>query len=385
MEPKTTSKKMKLVGPKTSDRVRNLTPYDPVSSMDLIKANKNISHFKLDWNESTISPSPRVQKTLVDFLQNGSRLNWYPDMCYAPLYERLANYVGCRVSQLILTNGSDGALDLLCQCFLDPEDEVVHPVPTYNHMLQFAVQAGGKCVGVRCKNPLVPSLEELEGAITEKTKILYLANPNNPTGNVYSPAEMLNLAVRHPDILVVSDEAYFEFSGVSCASLVSEVSNLVVTRSFSKCFGLAALRIGYLIAQESVVQELKRAFNPKSVNMLAQISAAAALDDLAYYRNFIREIKRSGTLVKAFCDRHGIYCRPTSANFVLIQFPDAPAMAKKMSAVGIHVRDRSSQLPGMVRMSLGTESQTVEILSRLEKILADESYATEEKVVNLSP
>lgn len=355
-------------GLQVAQRVEHLKPYDAVSSREKIKHNPGIRHHKLDWNESTIQPSPRVREALLDFLGQ-DELNWYPELFHAPLYERLAAYTGSTPARILVTNGSDAALELMCQTFLDPQDNVVFPVPTYNHFVQFAELTGAELRGVTCRNPYQTEMKEIEASIDERTKIVYLVNPNNPTGNVYSPAEVLQLALRHPHVLVISDEAYFEFSGVSCVKLVDEVPNLVVTRSFSKAFSLASLRIGYLVAQESLVDNLRRVYNPKSVNMMAQVAAAAALEDLSYYRAYVREVKRSASLVESFCRRQGLRCRTTYANWVLIEFPDATEMARRMAEVGIHVRDRSSQLPGVVRMSLGTEAQTLDVLNRLERLL----------------
>jgi histidinol-phosphate aminotransferase len=205
--------------------------------------------------------------------------------------------------------------------------------------------------------------------VDENTKIIYLANPNNPTGNLYSPAAVLKLAQDNPQALVLSDEAYFEYAGVSCAKLIEEVDNVVITRSFSKCFSLAGLRIGYLIAPELVIGNLRRLYNPKSVNMLAQIAAVATLDDVGYYKKYIREVKRSAALFKRFFDQRGIPCRPTYANFILVQFENPKEMARKLAKAGVHVRDRSKHLPNVLRFGLGNEEQTVEILSRLEEIL----------------
>jgi len=371
--------------PVIARRVEQLKPYEAVSSREKIDRNPSLRHHKLDWNESTIQPSPKVHEALVSFVTQGGALNWYPDLFHLPLYERLAEYTGSRVSRLIVTNGSDAALELLCQCYLDPEDNVVFPAPTYNHFVQFAELTGAELRGVTCRNVFQPSLKELEEHIDARTKILYLVNPNNPTGNVYLPAEVLDLALRYPHVLVISDEAYFEFSGVSCVKLVDEVPNLVVTRSFSKAFSLASLRIGYLVAQEVVVEKLRRVYNPKSVNMLAQVAAAAALEDLSYYRAYVREVKRSAALIEAFCRRQGLRCRVTYANWVLIEFKDPKAMAQKMADAGIHVRDRSSQLPGVLRMSLGTEAQTVDVLARLERILDAERAEPRVRRLGLAP
>jgi histidinol-phosphate aminotransferase len=355
--------------PRISGRIKNLKPYDPVSSLDTIKQHPEIDHFKLDWNETTIPPSPRVKEALLAYLNNGSKLEWYPEMHYKTLFERIADYVGCQASQVLVTNGSDDALDLICQSYLDASDNVISPVPTYNHFLQFAERTGATVKRVVGKNPLVPSLKEVCKEVDENTKIIYLANPNNPTGNLYSPAEVLQLALKHPHCLIVSDEAYFEFAGISCAKLAEEVDNIVTTRSFSKCFGLAGLRIGYLVASDAVIANLRRVHNPKSVNMLAQIAAIAALEDLPYYKSYIRSVKRSSSLVESWCREHDLACWPTYANFILIRFDDATYMSRKLAEVGVHVRDRSKQLPGVLRLGLGTEEQTREVLSRMDKIL----------------
>lgn len=361
--------------PEISERIRDLQPYDPVSSLTKIKQNKDITHFKLDWNETTIPPSPKVIASLTQYLGNGSKLNWYPEMFYTPLFEKLSKYVGCRLNQVLLTNGSDDALDLICQTYLDPNQQVVSPVPTYNHFLQFAKRTGARVKEVSKDNPFGISLEEIADHIDSETKIVYLANPNNPTGNVYSPGAILSLIKSHPGVVFVSDEAYFEFAGISCSKLIDEAENIIITRSFSKCFGLAGLRIGYLIARETVIHNLRRVFNPKSVNMLAQIAAIAALDDLPYYNKYVREVKRSAAMVKDFFDRRGIVCRPTFGNFILVKLDNPTEIAQKLAKVGIHVRDRSKHLPGYIRFGLDTEERTTEILSRIEKVL-DEKKST---------
>ena len=360
--------------PELAARVRTLKPYDAVSSREKIDRNPSIQHHKLDWNESTIQPSPKVHAAIARYITEGGELHWYPDLFHTPLYDRLAGYTGSRVTRMLVTNGSDAALELLAQSYLNADDNVVFPVPTYNHFVQFAELTGAQLRGIKCSDPFVPTLVELERHIDARTKILYLVNPNNPTGNVYDPEEVLALALRHPSILVISDEAYFEFSGVSCMDMVDRAPNIVVTRSFSKAFSLASVRIGYMVAQEGIINDLRRVYNPKSVNMLAQIATTAALDDLPYYAAYVAEVKRSAQLVVNFCRRLHIPCRTAHANWIMMEFRDAPEMARKMADAGIHVRDRSSQLPNVLRMSLGTEAQTVEVLARIERILEADKH-----------
>jgi len=357
--------------PKISQKVAELQPYEPVSSLDLIRRRPELVHYKLDWNESTIPPSPKVKEAIFAFLNNGSHLNWYPEMHNYQLLQKIAAYADCQPSQILVTNGSDEALDVICHCFLDDGDNVVAPVPTYTHFLHFVRMVGAEIREVKGENPLLPTLKEVSRAVNDKTKIIYLVNPNNPTGNIYSPAEIMQLALRNPQCLVLVDEAYYEFSGVSCVKLLGEVENIVVTRSFSKCFGLAAMRIGYLIAVEKIIQQLRRVHNPKSVNMLAQVAASAALEDLSYYRNYARSVKRSANLMLAYCRQRHIECWPTYANFMLLRFSKPQTIIEGLARKGVYIRDRSRLLPGMVRITLGTEEHTREVIQRLDEVLEE--------------
>jgi histidinol-phosphate aminotransferase len=355
--------------PAVAARVRSVKPYDPVSSLQAIKGNRLMIHYKLDWNESTVAPSPRVFEALRQFLDAECLIHWYPDPRHEELHLRLSEYVGCRAEQILVTNGSDDALALICQTYLDGNDEVVAPFPTYKHFLQFAELAGACLRLIRKNDPFSVSLQDIEAAISGRTKILYLANPNNPTGTLLQPEAILRLAGRHPHTLFLVDEAYYEFCGSSCAAMTGSLPNMVVTRSFSKCFGLAGLRIGYVVAPEGIIGNLRRVHNPKSINKMAHVAAAAALDDLDYYRDYVADVKRSAAMTRRFCDDHGIACRLSHANFVLIELENPSGVAARLREVGVHVRDRSSQLPGMLRLTLGTPEQMQDVLTRLGNVL----------------
>lgn len=355
--------------PAVAARVQSSKPYDPVSSLQAIKADRGTTHYKLDWNESTVAPSPRVFEALKHFLSPESLIHWYPDPGHAKLHLRIAEYVGCRTGQILVTNGSDDALALVCQTYLDRGDEVVAPYPTYAHFLQFAEHADASLRLVRKEDPFSVSLQDIEAAIGCRTKIVYLANPNNPTGTLLPPEEIVRLAGRHPRTLFLVDEAYHEFSGVSCAAMTRSAPNMAVTRSFSKCFGLAGLRIGFVVAGGEVIGNLRCVHNPKSVNKMAQAAAAAALEDIEYYRRYVSEVKSAAVMTQRFCEAHGLACRLAPANFVLIGLEDPVLVARRLRDVGVHVRDRSAQIPGMIRLTLGTVAQMREVLSRLEGVL----------------
>lgn len=361
--------------PAVAARVRSSKPYDPVSSLQAIASNPHIEHYKLDWNESTVTPSPKVFEALQRFLEGEGRLHWYPDAGYEKLHLRLSNYAGCSTGRLLVTNGSDDGLALICQVYLDPGDEVVAPFPTYRHFLQFAELAGATIRLIRKADPFSVSLRDIETSISEHTKIVYLANPNNPTGILFEPAQISRLAGRHPRILFLVDEAYYEFSGVSCARLTGNAENIVVARSFSKCFGLAGLRLGYVMASAAIIGDLRRVHNPKSVNMMAQVAAVAALGDLDYYRGYVAAVQHASRLTRRFCETHGIPCRLTPANFVLIQLEDPVWVAERLRDAGVHVRDRSSQLPGTIRLTVGTPEQMQEVLSRIAGVLEEFSLS----------
>ena len=362
-----------FTGPPVAARVRRAKPYDPVSSLQAIRCNRGITHYKLDWNESTIEPSPKVGEALQRLLGEGRSLHWYPDPGHEELCARLSAYVGCPPEHLLVTNGSDDALALVCQTYIDAGDEVVAPFPTYRHFLQFAELANAAVQLIRKDCPFSFTCEDIEAALTRHSKIVYLANPNNPTGTLLDPEAICRLAGRYPGILFLVDEAYYEFSGRSCAGRATALPNMVVTRSFSKCFGLAGLRVGYLVAAGPIIATLRRAHNPKSINRMAQVGAAAALDDLPYYRRYVAALKQSAAMTRAFCDENRIPCRLSHANFVLLCVDDPVHVAARLREAGVHVRDRSSQLPGMIRITLGTPDQMRDVLQRLGRVLSPRS------------
>lgn len=357
---------------RVAEPVRALTPYEAVSSQRAIEALPGTTPiFKLDWNESTIPPSPKVQEAIAAHVAGGPGLNWYPELGSKNLLLALSDYTGLRPEHILATNGSDDGLHLICATYLDDGDEVVVPVPTYNHFVVFAHSRGAKINRVVSRNPFEPSLDDVRAAVTDKTKLIYLVSPNNPTGVVTEPSEVAALCREYPDTLIVLDEAYFEFSQVTGINLVSEFSNLIVTRTFSKAFGLAGLRVGYLAAHPDIVEGLSRLYNPKSVNTLAQIGAMAALDDLDYLNTFLDEVATSKEVLRSFfATRPNVSAWITPANFVVVRVTNIQQTLDRLESLGIYVRDRSGYpgLEGCLRMSVGTVEQTERLIDRLAKV-----------------
>lgn len=351
--------------------IRALTPYEAVSSQAAIEAKPDHhTSFKLDWNECTVAPSPRVNEAIQDYLQNGRGLNWYPRLGSQELIDALVKYTGVSADHLLATNGSDDALRLICSTFLDADDEVVLPVPTYNHFRVFAQSRGADVVATRGASAFDPNLEAIEEAISHRTRLLYLVSPNNPTGVVYEPEVVARFCRDYPETLVVLDEAYFEFSQTTGIELVEEFSNLMVTRTFSKAFGLAGLRVGYLAASPELLDGVRRIYNPKSVNALGQVGAVAALEDLGHLEAFLDEVQESKEILRKFFDDRGIEAQVTPANFVVVRMDDVQATLDSLESRGVYVRDRSSYpgLEGCLRMTVGTVEQTERLLERIGDI-----------------
>jgi len=353
-----------------SRHVRSIAPYDAVSSLNLIMERPQLTHFKLDWNESTLSPSAKVKDALMEYLKGSNGLNWYPPLFAPELSRKISFYAGVAPEGVLVTNGSDDSLELLMKTYLDPGDRIVTPYPTYAHALLFARSRGANIVKVVYPDVFTADLDSLLKAVGPRTKMIYLVNPNNPTGAYLHREEIEQVAARAPGSLIVVDEAYFEFCGETMAAMTRDHENIVVTRSFSKAFALAALRIGYILAHPNTITQLKRIYNPKSVNTLAQVAACAALDDLGYYDRYVKQVHLAKQMVVDYCAGVGLVCRNTRANYVLIQVPHVHKAIKGLENEGIYVRDRSGipQLRGFFRFNLGDVNQTEEILRRMDKV-----------------
>ncbi len=255
---------------------------------------------------------------------------------------------------------------------LDPGDQVLVASPTYEHFLVFARSRGAEIVEHFGADPFATDTEGLLQRVRRlRPRILYLVNPNNPTGVVYPPDEVAALLAASPETLVIVDEAYSEFAGVTATRLLDTYSNLVVTRTFSKAYGLAGLRVGYAMAHPAIIADLRRLASPKSVNALAQVAAMAALEDQEYLRWYLAEVDAAKRLMAEWCSDRELHFKITPANYVMIRFDQAPWVVQLLQEAGVYVRDRShmTQLHGYVRFSVGTVEQTREVLERLGAVL----------------
>ncbi len=353
-----------------SRAVMDLEPYKTSNQKPLFME-KGETPLKLDWNESTIPPSPKVTEALVNSLNHG-QLNWYPDVEATELRRRLVEYTGLPVEYISCFGGSDMALEYIARTYLEPETAALLSAPTYDNFRVYAQSTGASVVQVTYKNPFHPNAKTLLQSISAKTRLVYICNPNNPTGAMFSGKEIVRLLELSPLQMLVIDEAYFEFCNQTVAELVRRYANLIVVRSFSKAFGLAALRIGYILTDPANLEYIHRIKVGKNVNKLAQVAAVAALSDLEYTEKYIEQISQSKQMIAARLGEMNCEFHITPANFFLIRFSDPKLAIKILEENKIFVRDRSSvpQLEGYIRVTIGTPEQTECLLQVLRELAA---------------
>lgn len=327
---------------------------------------------KLDSNEASVAPSAHVAGRLTEFIQK-SPLQWYPDIASTDLIEKLATYTSLPHAFIQTFNGSDNALETVCKTYLEMGDEVVMCMPSYDHFRVYAEVCDARLVPVWGDDPFSPKVDCLLEAVTPRTKIIYVVNPNNPTGMSYSHADIRLLLTKASHVLVVVDEAYFEFSGQTVAPLVKEFPNLVVSRSFSKAFGLAGLRMGYILTHPSNLEQINKVRVGKNVNTLAQVAATAALEDLESMQRYVTEVRHAKAWILEKLKNFNLAARDTPANFVLIQVAKPKEVCRYLESHLIFVRDRSfvPQLEGFIRLTIGHDLLMERFWKVFEKIPAE--------------
>jgi histidinol-phosphate aminotransferase len=311
---------------------------------------------RLDFNENTLACSPKVREALGR-VSTGD-LTRYPER--APVEALVAEHLGLDAEQVALTNGVDEAIHVLFETFLEAGDELLLPVPTYTMYEVYASATDARAVPVLAGEDLAFPYERLLAAISPRTKIVAIANPNSPSGSVATRAQLLEIARRAPQAVVLVDEAYFHFHGETVVDLVGKVPNLMAARTFSKAYGLAGLRLGLLAGPADPMRWVRRVLSPYSVNSLALACLPPALEDEAYLNWYVAEVLAARAEFETVLDREGIRRWPSRANFVLVEIGARHAeFVHQMSAAGVLVRDRSSDpgCAGRVRITVGTREQ----------------------------
>ncbi len=317
---------------------------------------------RLDFNENTLACSPKVREALGR-ISTGD-LTRYPER--APVEAIMAAHLGLAAEQVALTNGVDEAIHVLFETFLEAGDELLLPVPTYTMYEVYSSATDARVVPVLAADDLQFPFERLLAAITPRTKIIAIANPNSPSGSVATRAQLIEIARRAPHAVLLVDEAYFHFYGETVVDLLGtapnlpSLPNLIVARTFSKAYGLAGLRLGLLAGPVELMRWVKRVLSPYSVNSLALACLPPALEDAAYLDWYVGEVLAARTEFEAALDKAGLRRWPSRANFILVEIGARhKEFTRLMGAAGVLVRDRSSDpgCEGRVRITIGTREQ----------------------------
>ncbi len=346
--------------PKPREAVLKMAPYSPPTAG---RAGK----LRLDFNENTVGCSPRVAEFLRTCISAG-QLSVYPE--YGEAKRELAAFFEVDENELLFTNGTDEAIQVLVNTYVDDGDEVILLRPAYA-MYRFYAEVAGASIREVDYRPgdLAFPLEELLEAIVPATRAVLIANPNNPTGSAVDLDGIIRILEKAPGTAVLIDEAYYEFYGVSALGLLRRYANLFVSRTFSKVYGLAGMRFGCLFSDARNISCLHKAQSPYSVNSMAVMAARTAVQDREYVGNYASEALAAREMLRAGLKRLGICCYPSQANFLLMQIgPRAVEIRDRLRERGVLVRDRSYEIAGCVRVTAGTREQAARFLKELEAI-----------------
>jgi histidinol-phosphate aminotransferase len=343
--------------------------YSPCKSPEIIARKLGISEtdiLKMDANENPYGCSPRVRKALSSY----PYLNIYPDATQTDLRQQLSEYVGLGSEYLVAGNGSDELIDLLLRLFVEKGDEVITTVPTFD-MYRFCTQVCcGKVVEVLRSKDFNVDVAAILAAINGKTRVIFITNPNNPTGTLMPLKDILKLV--ETGIPLVIDEAYYEFAGQTVVNLVPRFANLMVLRTFSKWAGLAGLRVGYGVFPPQIADILIKVKPPYNVNMAALVAARESLKDREYLlgtvRKMIEERERLWEKLKSIKFLKPV---PSQANFILCEVVRGKAdmIQDELEKQGILVRYyNTSLLRNYIRISIGKPEHTDRIIEALKEL-----------------
>lgn len=327
---------------------------------------------KLASNENPFGYSPQVRTAIEAALPS---LPIYPDGAFRELGAALASFYGVAEDQIIVGNGSDELVSMITRAYLQPGTETVMADPTFPRYKTNALIEGAKVIEISCRDGR-HDLANMLAAVNDRTRVVWICNPNNPTGCIVTKDELEDF-LRHvpPNVLVVADEAYYEYvtdkTYPDTLALLPQYPNLIVLRTFSKIYGLAALRIGYGIAHPDVLDPLQRVREPFNVNHLAQVAALAALSDQTFVSQCRAKNREGMEQILQGLERLGLGAYPSEANFLLVHLnrPAGPVFEGLLRR-GVIVRSGDALgIPASLRVTIGSREQNERFLTALEEVL----------------
>jgi histidinol-phosphate aminotransferase len=310
---------------------------------------------RLDFNENTAGCSPAVRRALAKLTTK--EIAMYPE--YEEPTKRLARYFGVRPAELLLANGGDDALRVFFDAFVDAGSSILICEPTFPMYRYYAEIYGARIEVLRYGTEMEFPLAGVLSALRKKPRVLFIANPNNPTGTLVSLEDVQKILRAATHTAVIIDEAYSDFSALTVVHWIHKYPQLFVARTFSKTAGLAALRLGAVIACEDSLKMLKRAMPPFPVNLAALAAAEAAVRDQKTLRGYVHDVREWRGWLGQELTSLGVKTFPSAGNFLLANFgPAGPALFRRLENHGILLRERSREIgPGFVRITIGTPSE----------------------------
>ncbi len=360
---------------KARDAVYKLPEYVPGKSVQEVQQEFGLDHvIKLASNENPLGPSSKAVKALISAVQT---INIYPDGKAGLLREKLADFYGMKEQEIVLGNGSDELIHLLTFAFLRTGDEVLIAHPSFA-MYKISVEAAGaRAVRVELDSDLKIDLNALSEALTSKTRMVILCNPNNPTGLILHKQEVNDFLSKLPDdVLTVFDEAYYEFvedtDYADGLSFLKNGINCVILRTFSKVYGLAGLRIGYMLAKQEICSVMERVRSPFNVNSLAQKAAAAALDDQEHVKKVLFNNHEQKCYLYEELARMKLTWLPSESNFIFIDISSTGLSGKdifnSLLRRGVIIRTGFDK-PDWIRVTVGLPEENSLFIKELGRLL----------------
>ncbi|WP_257287110.1 histidinol-phosphate transaminase [Endozoicomonas sp. SESOKO2] len=325
-------------------------------------------HLLLDFNERTLPVCPSVKQALIDFIQD-DRLQCYPS--YGNIASKIARYCNVDAAQVMITNGSDQGIDLIIRSACSEGEEAIIPGPSFAMYQQVAKVENLKIIEPSYSVDQGFPKQAVLDAISDKTRLIVMANPNNPTGTGVAREDILEIAAAAPRAAILVDECYFEYTQETVADVVEQYPNLLISRTFSKTWGLPSVRLGYVISNSGNIRALLNVRGPYDVNQLAVVAIDAALSNPGYTELYVKEVMEvSKPMFEDFLNRKGIDYWPSVANFIWT-FPNNPdEIEKHLRAHHILVRPKADESGRVgLRINLGNEAQTEFLIRTLSLIL----------------
>lgn len=353
--------------------ILDLKPYIPGKPIEEVKRELGLKEVvKLASNETSVGPSPLAVEAIKKEIEN---INLYPEGSSRLLREKLAYKLNLDKEMIIVANGEDDIIDLIGMAFINEGDEVITGEITFPAYETAAKIMGGKIILVKLKD-YIYDLEGITRRINERTKIIFICNPNNPTGTTVTREEVTSFMEKVPqDVIVVFDEAYYDYvedkNYPNSLSYVLEGKNVIVLRTFSKIAGIAGVRIGYGIAKPELISYLRRVVNPFTTNRLAQVGALASLDDEEHYRKVLRSNQKGKKYLYKKLKELGLFYFPTETNFIFVDLKEnAEVIFEKLLRKGIIIRPGETWgCPNFIRVTIGTPYENKKFILALKEAI----------------